>query len=312
MTTDTAEVRAFNRFYTRVVGLLDEHVNHSPYSLQEARVIYEIGTRGHAKGAELARALGVDPAYVSRIIMKLLGEGLLIATPSVSDRRSNQIALSREGDAVFAALDGGSNAAVEAMLAPLDESRRRQLVAAMRAIRRALGDAPGEAHLVLRPQRLGEIGWLIHRQGLLYNQQFGWNEEFEALIARIYGDYAALPDDGRKALWVADRGGVVLGSVFVVPAEGRERTAQLRMLYVEPEARGLGLGTALVRQAVAFARGAGYAQMRLWTQAMLVSARRIYAAEGFRCVASSPHHSFGMDLVDEHWELELQNEPTAE
>lgn len=307
--SQVAEVRTFNRFYTRQIGLLDEHITRSPFSLQEGRLIYELATRGRATGAELARAMGVDPAYISRMLQRLLAEDLVALTPSATDRRSTEAALTARGREAFAGLDAGSDAAVEAMLDPLDDGRRQALVGAMRTIRRALGDAPADtASVVLRPERLGELGWLIHRQGLLYNQQFGWNAEFEALIAQIYAEYAKVPDDGRKYLWVADRGGEVVGSIFVVPSAGREGTAQLRMLYVEPVARGLGLGGTLVAQAVSFARSAGYARMRLWTQSILVSARRIYEAAGFRCVETAPHRSFGQDLVGEHWELELRGQ----
>jgi GNAT superfamily N-acetyltransferase len=159
--------------------------------------------------------------------------------------------------------------------------------------------------VVLRPHRIGELGWLIHRQGLLYHQQFGWNGEFESLIARIYHEYDIAPADPPKALWVAERAGEIVGSIFILPAEGRPETAQLRMLYVEPQARGLGLGTTLVEQAVSFSRQAGYARIRLWTQSMLVPARRIYEAAGFKPVDTAAHRSFGVDLVGEHWELEL-------
>ncbi len=175
----------------------------------------------------------------------------------------------------------------------------------MRTIRRLLGDTLPSSPVVLRPHRLGELGWLIHRQAVLYNEQFGWNAEFETLIARIYHEYEAAEDDPPKALWVADRNGAVAGSVFVTPNAKLRGTAQLRMLYVEPEARGLGLGTQLVAQAVDFGRRSGYARMRLWTQSVLVSARHIYAAAGFTLVESGPHHSFGKDLVGEYWERAL-------
>ena len=159
--------------------------------------------------------------------------------------------------------------------------------------------------IVLRPHRIGELGWLIHRQAVLYNRQFGWNGEFETLIARIYHEYEVAPEAPPKALWVADRDGDVMGSVFVTPATGRPDTAQLRMLYVEPEARGMGIGSSLVGQAVAFSKDAGYRRIRLWTQSVLVSARRIYAAHGLEMVESAPHHSFGHDLIGEYWEAAL-------
>jgi DNA-binding MarR family transcriptional regulator/GNAT superfamily N-acetyltransferase len=300
-----SQVRDFNRFYTRQIGLLDEHMPRSPYSLQESRLLYEIASRGHTSAAEIARDLGIDPGYLSRLLQRLIAAELIALTPAVDDRRRNQIALTRAGERLFTELDAGSEAAIGALLAPLDRGRRNELVSAMRTIRRLLGDQPQDAATVLRAHRIGELGWLIHRQGLLYHQQLGWNGEFEDLIAKIYAEYAAAADSPPKALWVADRDGAVQGSVFVLPAENRPETAHLRMLYVEPEARGQGLGTMLVAQAVAFARESRYRRMRLWTQSALVSARRIYEAQGFRIVASARHRSFGVDLVGEHWELEL-------
>jgi DNA-binding MarR family transcriptional regulator/GNAT superfamily N-acetyltransferase len=300
-----SQVRDFNRFYTRQIGLLDEHMPRSPYSLQESRLVYEIATRGHGSAAEIARDLGLDPGYLSRMLQKLLAEELIALTPSLTDRRRNEIALTAAGERLFTELDVGSEAAIGRLLEPLDDGRRTELVTAMRAVRRLLGDQPQDAAIVLRQHKIGELGWLISRQGLLYHQQLGWNGEFEDLIAKIYADYAAAPDSPPKALWVADRDGAVMGSIFVLAAVNQPDTAQLRMLYVEPEARGKGLGATLVRQAVTFARESGYRRMRLWTQSALVSARRIYQAQGFGMVASARHRSFGVDLVGEHWELEL-------
>lgn len=300
-----AQIRAFNRFYTRQIGVLDEHMVHSPFSLSEGRVLFEIARNGHTSAGEIAKALKLDPAYLHRILWKFSEADLVSTSPSPSDRRRNEIALTREGDEAFAELDAASDAAVAAMIRSLDDGRRQQLVSAMATIRRLLGDMATDAPVVLRPHRLGELGWMIHRQGLLYNQQFGWNAEFEALIARIYYEYESAPAHPPRMLWVAERTGQIVGSVFVLPSDGRPGTAQLRMLYVEPEARGLGLGTTLVAQVVSFARESGYRRVRLWTQSVLVSARRIYEAAGFHRVETEPHHSFGKDLIGEHWELEL-------
>ena len=234
-----ADVRAFNRFYTRQIGLLDDHYQGSRFSLPEGRLLYEISTRGHTTGAELARSLGVDPAYVSRILRRFLGDDLVALTPSATDRRSNAVALTREGDAAYAELDAASSASVAGLLGPIDPMRREALLAAMRTIRAILGDdSAAAATVVLRPHRIGELGWLIHRQGLLYNQQYGWNGEFEALIAGIYSEYEAAPATPPRNLWVAERNGMIAGSVFCMPSDGLEGSAQLRMLYVEPEARG--------------------------------------------------------------------------
>jgi DNA-binding MarR family transcriptional regulator/GNAT superfamily N-acetyltransferase len=300
-----SQIRAFNRFYTRQIGLLDEHISRSRFTLPEGRVLYEIAARGYTTGAELARVMGVDPAYVSRLLRRFLSEELVILTPSASDRRSNNIALSSEGDAAFAELDAASNEAVAELLRPLDATQRQALTAAMATIRGILGDRLEAGPLLLRPHRIGELGWLVHRQGLLYNQQFGWNMEFEALIAGLYRDFELAPPEPAKALWVAERDGAVVGSVFVMPSDRQPHSAQLRMLYVEPEARGLGIGRMLVDQVVRFAREHQYERVRLWTQSVLVAARHLYTAAGFKLLDAEPHHSFGHDLVGETWELLL-------
>jgi DNA-binding MarR family transcriptional regulator/GNAT superfamily N-acetyltransferase len=302
MESDIAEVRAFNRFYTRQIGLLDSHVYDSRFTLPEGRLMYEIAQRGHTTGAELARVLDVDPAYVSRLMQKFVADELVAVTPSATDRRSNQVALTRDGDTAFAELENGTNASVDAMLEPLDPMQRRALVAAMQTIRDLLG-APENTPVTLRPHRLGELGWLIYRQGLLYNQQYGWNGDFEALIARIYNEFHFAPESPPKKLWVAERAGQVAGSIFCMPTEGLEGSAQLRMLYVEPAARGQGIGKRLVEECVAFARDSGYERMRLWTHSIQKAARKLYEAAGFTIVETANHKSFGKDLESEIWEL---------
>ncbi|MDR3472862.1 MAG: GNAT family N-acetyltransferase [Devosia sp.] len=299
-----AEIRAFNRFYTRLVGALDEHIVQSEFTLAEARVIYEIGARGRTSAAELARFLGLDRAYLSRILQRLIGEELLIVTPDVNDRRSNGLALSHDGDRVFFSLNAGSDASVAELLAPLDAPSRARLTAAMATIRALLDAAQQRSPVVLRPHRIGDFGWMIHRQGLLYNQQFGWNIDFECLIARIYGGYEQLPQP--RQLWVAEQDGGIVGSIFVAPSEGIAGSAQLRMLYVEPEARGQGIGSTLVAQAVSFARENGFARMRLWTHTIQEAARRLYAAAGFAVVETMPEDNFGMQMLGEIWELRLR------
>lgn len=300
-----ADIRAFNRFYTRQIGLLNEHFADGPLSLAEARVLYEIDARGHTTARELMAALRIDRGYLSRILRKLSISELTAISPIVGDRRSNQLALTTDGDLIVQRLNERSDEAVAAMTHRLTEAERQTLADAMGSIRQLLGDEMPTSPVVLRPHRLGELGWLIHRQALLYNQQFGWNAEFEALIAKIYHEYEAAPATAPKSLWVAERSGQAVGSVFVLPAEGRPGTAQLRMLYVEPVARGMGLGRVLVDQVVSFARDRGYERVRLWTQSILVAARKIYGAAGFEKVDEEPHRSFGKDLVGEHWELTL-------
>lgn len=300
-----ADIRAFNRFYTSTIGLLEEHFADGPLSLAEARVLYEIDERGHATARDLMKALKMDRGYLSRILRKFADADLTAISPIVGDRRSNQVALTSDGDLIANRLNEQSDAAVEAMIHRLTDAERAQLAGAMRTIRRLLGDEIAQSPIVLRPYRIGELGWLIHRQGLIYHQQFGWNGAFESLIARIYHEYEAAPAAPPKALWVAERNGQIVGSIFVLPSDGRPGTAQLRMLYVEPEARGLGLGRMLVEQVVSFSRENGYQRVRLWTQSVLESARKIYAAAGFEKVEEGAHHSFGKDLIGEHWELRL-------
>jgi DNA-binding MarR family transcriptional regulator/GNAT superfamily N-acetyltransferase len=268
------DVRAFSRFYTRQIGLLQEHFNESEFSLPEGRVLHEIASRGHTTMSEIATALNMDRGYLSRLTRKLVADDLISVGPNLADRRSNNVALTPEGDAAYAALSLASASSVQRLLAPLSDNQRRELVGAMLTIRRLLGDDLPSAPVVIRPPRIGDIGWLIHRQGVLYHQQFGWNGEFETLIARIYHDYEMAPDTPPKHLWVAERNGIIAGSIFVMPSEGIPGSAQLRMLYVEPEARGLGIGRTLVEQCVGFARQAGYERMRLWTHTIQDSARR--------------------------------------
>ena len=300
------DIRAFNRFYTRQLGLLNEHIAKSDFSLAEGRVLYEIDRLGHTTGIELVQLLGVDPAYVSRILQKLLKLGLVASSPIPSDRRRNSLALTKEGDAEVEKLAWLNNMAVDGLVARIDEEDLDALVAAMKTIQLILGDEPAPpAPIILRGPRIGDLGYLTRRNGILYNQQFGWDGGFEALVAGIYQEFHELPPAPAKNLWVAERNGKILGSVFVIPYERSADVAQLRMLYVEPEARGLGIGTLLVKQVVSFAREHGYKRVKLWTQENLTSARKIYAAQGFQMVGSEPHHSFGQDLVSEFWELEL-------
>ncbi|HHY50622.1 MAG TPA: MarR family transcriptional regulator [Alphaproteobacteria bacterium] len=303
MDSDIADVRAFNRFYTRQIGLLEEHVARSRFSLPEGRLLYEVATRGRTTGAELGRELGVDRAYISRMLQKFVAEGLVVSSPSETDRRSNDLTLTAAGEAAFRELDSATSAGIAALLAPLDPARRQALLAAMQSIRAILGEGTERGPVVLRPHRIGELGWLIHRQGLLYNLQYGWNGDFEALIARIYNEYHFAPETPPKALWVAEQNGAVAGSIFCMPSEGLEGSAQLRMLYVEPEARGQGVGGMLVDQCVAFARGAGYERVRLWTHSVQEAARKVYARAGFTIVEEWDHRSFGKNLHAEIWEL---------
>jgi DNA-binding MarR family transcriptional regulator/GNAT superfamily N-acetyltransferase len=303
---DIAQVRAFNRFYTRIIGLLEEGMHKSPHSLSEARVIYELGKRGHSTSSIIAEELDMDRGQMSRLVLRLVDQGIVAVLPRLRDRRATPLALTPKGDAVFRHLNAMSDAAAATgLLEPLDELGRRDLVGAMRRIQALLGEPDGTP-LILRPHRVGEIGWLIHRQGLLYHLEQGWNGEFETLITRIYAEYEAAPDNPPKALWIAEQEGEVAGSVFIIPAaEEPAGTAQLRMLYTEPAFRGRGIGKRLVEEAVRFSRASGYRRIILWTQDSLVSARRIYQGAGFVLVREERHHSFGADLNGQYWALDL-------
>ena len=303
---DIAQVRAFNRFYTRVIGLLEEGMHKSPHSLSEARVIYELGKRGHSTSSIIAEELGMDRGQMSRLVWRLMDQGVVASLPRPGDKRQVPLALTPEGDAMFRHLNEMSDAAAaNGLLEPLDEFSRRDLVGAMRRIEALLGEPEGEP-LILRPHRVGEIGWLIHRQGLLYHLEQGWNGEFETLITRIYAEYEAAPASPPKALWIAEQDGEVAGSIFIIPAaEEPVGTAQLRMLYTEPAFRGRGIGKRLVEEAVRFSRASGYRRIILWTQDSLVSARRIYQGAGFELIREDRHHSFGADLNGQYWALDL-------
>lgn len=299
-----ADIRAFNRFYTGQLGLLEEHFADGPLSLPEARVLYEIDARGHTTARDLLRQLRMDRGYLSRMLGKFVDAGLTAVSPTPGDRRSNTVALTTDGDIIVERLNQRSDDAVSDAIHRLSDSQRRELVEAMRAVRRLLGDQSlTRGPVVLRGHRLGELGWLTHRQGVLYNEQFGWNIEFEALIAGIYSQFQFSPDAPAKDLWVAEQDGAIVGSIFVMPSDGLPGSAQLRMLYVEPSARGQGVGSTLVGQAVGFARDKGYERMRLWTHANQQSARKLYAAAGFEIVETMQEHNFGKDLMGEIWEL---------
>lgn len=297
-----ADIRRFNRFYTRLLGLLEIGHLDTPYTLSEARAIYEIGTQGPVSHTRLAARLKLDPGYLSRLNYKLTDLGLISGVRGTDDRRTRGYALTREGEAAFRALDAASDASIAALLEPLDPGERRALGAAMGNIETILDYDKPLGPVVLRPHKLGELGWLIHRQALVYNEQFGWNIEFEALIAGIYSQFQFAPDKPAKNLWVAQQDGGIVGSVFVLPSDGLPGSAQLRMLYVEPAARGQGIGAVLVEQAVRFARDNGYARMRLWTHAIQESARKLYATAGFKIVETMPEANFGREMTGEIWE----------
>lgn len=298
-------VRTFNRFHTRLVGALGEHLLDSGYSLPQVRVIYEIASAppGAAPSArDLGQRLHIDTGYLSRLLARLERDRLINRVPSGADAR-RLLTLTDRGRAIFDRLDAASSEEIAALLKPLGARERGELVGAMNRIRRLLGDAEGSRTFRLRDPLPGDLGWIVHRQGRLYAEEHGWDWSFEALVAEIVGHFVRDFQPGRERCWMAESEGEVVGSVFVVRDD--DETAKLRLLYVEPSARGLGLGRRLVDECVSFARDKGYRRMVLWTNDVLVSARRIYEAAGFRLVAQERHHSFGKDLVGQTWERDL-------
>ncbi|WP_159591605.1 bifunctional helix-turn-helix transcriptional regulator/GNAT family N-acetyltransferase [Chelativorans xinjiangense] len=299
-----AAMRRFNRFYTRQIGVLEEGMYKSEFSLTEARVLFELAHRDRLTASVLGNDLGLDAGYLSRMLKKFERRGLLKRQPSAEDARQSHLELTEEGRRAFEPLDRAARDLVEALLAPLSAADRETLTAAMRTVERLLGAAAErQVPYALRPLRVGDIGWIIHRQGLLYHQEYGWDESYEALVAEILSAFVTNFDPRFEASWIAERDGGIVGSVFLVRAS--EETAKLRLLYVEPAARGLGLGRRLVDECIAFARARGYKRLTLWTNDILVSARRIYQAAGFRLEKEEPHHSFGKDLVGQTWVLDL-------
>ncbi|RWM24411.1 bifunctional helix-turn-helix transcriptional regulator/GNAT family N-acetyltransferase [Mesorhizobium sp.] len=297
-------VRAFNRFYTRQIGLLDEGLLKSPFSLTEARVLYELAHRDGLVASDLVRDLGLDPGYVSRLLKKFEERGLVERAASEADARRSSIMLTPAGREAFAPLNQDSHDQVRALLDRLTPADQERLVNAMLTVQSLLGDKPEpKVPYILRPLQVGDIGWITHRQGLLYAQDYGWDETYEALVAEILGEFVKNFVPQWERGWVAEREGEVVGSVFVVRKS--PKVAKLRLLYVEPSARGLGIGRRLVDECIAFSRAKGYKTLTLWTNDILGSARRIYQAAGFKLVEEERHHSFGKDLVGQTWNLEL-------
>ncbi len=302
------EFRQFNRFFTKEVGLLDRHLLASDYTLAEARVLYELAKNGEQTSAEIGRSLNMDKAHLSRILARFTKRNLVIGRVSPEHGKHRLISLTPTGHTAFAALDQGSQSQIRTLLAPLGADARAQLIASMRHIQALLnGDNQQASDFVYRTLRPGDIGWIIHRQAVLYHEEYGWDWTYEGLACDIFGKFVANFDAEREAAWVAERGGSILGSVFLVQSE-EPAIAKLRLLYVEPSARGLGIGRELVARCIERARKLGYRQLKLWTNDVLIAARRIYQAAGFRLVAEEKHHSFGHDLVGQIWVLDLHTE----
>jgi DNA-binding MarR family transcriptional regulator/GNAT superfamily N-acetyltransferase len=294
-----AAVRAFNRFYTARIGVLRDGLLRTPHSLTEARVLYELGQREVTEVADLRRELDIDAGFLSRLLARLQRDGLVARKRSDQDARRQRIRLTDEGQAAFAELDRRSADEIGAVLDALSEDDQKRLVTSMDAVRDVLTQAPPATGFVLRAPNPGDYGWIVQRHGALYAQQYGWDASFEALVARIVADYAEGHDPRRESAWIAEVDGKPAGCVLCVRRE--DDVAQLRLLLVEPRARGRGIGVRLIEECLRFARRAGYARITLWTNDVLHEARRLYERAGFELVESAPHHSFGHDLVEQTW-----------
>ena len=294
-------MREFNRVYTNVIGLLHGGYLDSPYSLTEARVLFELAHGGECEISSLRGALDIDAGYLSRILARFETDGLITRERSTADARRRVIALTGPGRQAFADLDRRSAADIGTLLGRLTEVEQQRLTGAMGTIREIVTAGQPTA-FVLRAPVPGDLGWVIQRNGALYAQEYGWDASYEALVARIVADYAGR-DDAGEAAWIAELDGSPAGCVFCMRKSAA--TAQLRLLLVEPRARGRGLGARLVAECLAFARRAGYTEIVLWTNDILTSARHIYQRAGFELVDSEPHHSFGHDLVGQNWRLAL-------
>ncbi|MFN8443805.1 MAG: helix-turn-helix domain-containing GNAT family N-acetyltransferase [Caldilineaceae bacterium] len=298
------QVRRFNRFYTKQIGALHEGLLQSPFSLTEARVIYELAQHESVTASELCSELGIDPGYLSRIVRSFAKQKLIERQPSLHDKRQTLLKLSPQGEQAFATINSRSHAEIGEMLSKLPTSEQKRLVAAMQTIESILAPQnPNRPPYLLRPHQPGDMGWVIHRHGALYAEEYGWDETFEALVAEVAAKFINNFDPKHERCWIAEVDGEIVGSVFVVKLS--DEVAKLRLLYVEPKTRGMGIGARLVDECIHFARRTGYKKMTLWTNNVLLAARHIYEKVGFQLVLEEPYHGFGHALVGETWELEL-------
>jgi DNA-binding MarR family transcriptional regulator/GNAT superfamily N-acetyltransferase len=300
---DVATLRAFNRVYTNRLGLLDAHLDQSPFTLSEARILYELANRTDPTGAEIARALNLDPAQISRTLKRFADRGLVATRDDPSHGRHQLLSLTHRGRAAFAALEDNTRAAVGALLDGLPPFRRGRLICAAQTVTRIFEDEAAPRP-VLRGLKPGDLGLVTARQAILYAEEYGWNGDYEALVARILADFHQCFDSDRDAAWIAEIDGRMVGSIFLVHGDTPE-AGKLRLLYVEPDARGAGVGKMLVAACVDRAREIGYERLDLWTNSVLTAARSIYERAGFVLVDEAPHHSFGKDLVGQTWSLAL-------
>ncbi|MCG8360501.1 MAG: GNAT family N-acetyltransferase [Kiloniellales bacterium] len=299
-------VRAFNRFYTKQIGVLHEGFLGSDFGLAEARVIYDLAHLEGVTATELGRELDLDPGYLSRILRRLVSQDLVERQRSKNDGRQSHLRLSRRGRKAFALLDRRSRRQFQDMLARLSESDQRRLMGAIETIERLMAPEPGEKPVVvLRPHRAGDMGWVTHRHGVLYGEEHGLDESFEAMVGKVAADFVTNIDPTGERCWIAEVEGAIAGSIFLMRKS--KTVAKLRLLYVEPAARGLGIGARLVDECLRFACQAGYRKVTLWTLGHLDAARGLYERRGFQCVETEPTHAFGRDLIGETWELDLKS-----
>lgn len=301
-----AAFRRFNRAYTRFLGTLSNSYLSTEYNLAEGRVLYEIATRSRPQAKDVAEALGLDAGYLSRILARFRKSGLITRATAPHDRRAAHLLLTVRGKAALRTLNRRADHQARVVLAPLSAAQRARLAAAWNTIERTILDLrPDSASITFRNHRPGDMGMIVALEGAGYAEQYGWDETFEALVARIVADFIANFEPSRERCWIAELDGRHVGHIFLVRHPDQPETAKLRLLYVDPSARGLGLGHRLVDECIRFARSAGYKKITLWTQSILTAAHRIYQAAGFRLVKEEPHHSFGHDLIGQTWELDL-------
>jgi DNA-binding MarR family transcriptional regulator/GNAT superfamily N-acetyltransferase len=304
LTQRIAAMRSFNRFYTRRIGILNAGFLSSPFSLTEVRVLYELAYRERTTASELCQELEIDAGQLSRILRGFQKNGLVDKLPSAVDRRQSDLVLTEHGREAFSVLNQRQGEQVEAMLQQLSPPDQIRVVEAMTEIQELFGGRPEpKVPYLLRPHRSGDMGWVVQRHGVLYAREYGWDEQFEGLVAGIVSDFIKHYDPKRECCWIAERDGENVGAVFLVTHS--DTVAKLRLFLVEPTARGLGIGKRLVDECTRFARQAGYRKISLWTNSVLLAARHIYERAGYRLVHAEPHHSFGHDLIGETWELEL-------
>ena len=303
-----ATIRRFNRFYTKRIGVLEERLLQSPFSLAEARLLYELAQCETTTATMLGKELGLDPGYLSRTLQSFAKRGLLAKAPSPDDRRQTLLSLSAAGREAFAPLEARSKDEIGGMLRSLSEAQQQRLLAGMETVEGLLGGKNKRAaSYLLRPHKIGDMGWVIARHGALYAEEYGWDERFEALVAELAAKFLRQFDPRRERCWIAEIDGEPVGSVFLVKRSAT--IAQLRLLLVEPHARGLGIGRRLVEECVRFARQAGYRKIMLWTNSVLVAARKLYEDAGFSLIDEETHKAFGPELVGQTWSLDLHAAP---